>query len=242
MTTRRGSKYSIQSDGAGLRSRFDPSKGKRKGKIPSRTYSTQGSAICQRQVPEMPIISEKDLEISMSNSNRYKVHSEGSNRHLYELVKEILHCVQGQELGNVSTNPPRSDERLTHLEKIPQREGNIDILQWMESTIIKTSNQQDEGVPCQKEEGQKGRSPCSFCQKSSSQPTSPRREEEMEETIFPKLQDSKNPKRCHGKCFQHGQSLDGIQGQRGTKNETTLFPKEITFSPEFLYTLTEFKN
>ncbi|MBW0571837.1 hypothetical protein O181_111552 [Austropuccinia psidii MF-1] len=23
----------------------------------------------------------------------------------------------------------------------------------------------------------------------------------------------KNPKRCHGKCLQHGQNLDGIQGQ-----------------------------
>ncbi|MBW0532370.1 hypothetical protein O181_072085 [Austropuccinia psidii MF-1] len=52
----------------------------------------------------------------------------------------------------------------------------------------------------------------------------------------------KNPKRCHGQCLQHCQNLDGIQGQRGTKNETTSFPKGITFSPDVVNTLTEIKN
>ncbi|MBW0577643.1 hypothetical protein O181_117358 [Austropuccinia psidii MF-1] len=88
MTTRRGSQYSIQSDGAGLRGRIDSSKGKRKGNIPSGTESTQGSALFQRQVPEMPMISEPELELSMSNSNRYKSHSEGSDRHLHEPVQD----------------------------------------------------------------------------------------------------------------------------------------------------------
>ncbi|MBW0546974.1 hypothetical protein O181_086689 [Austropuccinia psidii MF-1] len=50
-----------------------------------------------------------------------------------------------------------------------------------------------------------------------SQPTSPRKEEEQEEELekdtLPKLQDPKNPKRCHGHCLKHVQSLDGIQGQ-----------------------------
>ncbi|MBW0589237.1 hypothetical protein O181_128952 [Austropuccinia psidii MF-1] len=59
----------------------------------------------------------------------------------------------------------------------------------MESTIIQTSNQEYQGVPCQKERGKQGRSPSSSYQKASSQPTSPRREEEqekeLEETIFP---------------------------------------------------------
>ncbi|MBW0500202.1 hypothetical protein O181_039917 [Austropuccinia psidii MF-1] len=86
----------------------------------------------------------------------------------------------------------------------------------MESTIIQTSNQKDQGIPCQKEGGNQGRSPSSFYQKAPSQPTSPRREEEQEKeleiTILPKLQDSKNPKICHGQCLQHGQNLDGIQG------------------------------
>ncbi|MBW0568584.1 hypothetical protein O181_108299 [Austropuccinia psidii MF-1] len=117
MTTRRGSKYSIQSDGTGIRGRIYPSKGKRKGKIPSGTKSTQGSAISQRQVPEMPMISEQELELSISNSKRYKSHSEGSNRHLHEPVKAVLHGVQGQGLGNVATNTPRSDELLEHPQK-----------------------------------------------------------------------------------------------------------------------------
>ncbi|MBW0546180.1 hypothetical protein O181_085895 [Austropuccinia psidii MF-1] len=102
----------------------------------------------------------------------------------------------------------------------------------MESTIIQTSNQNNQGVPCQNEGGNQGRSPSSFYQQAPSQPTSPRRKEELEKTIFPKLQDSKNPKRCHGKCLQHGQNLDGIQGKGGSKNETTLFPKDIPFSTD----------
>ncbi|MBW0543709.1 hypothetical protein O181_083424 [Austropuccinia psidii MF-1] len=153
MTTRRGSQYSIQLDGAELRGRIDPSKAKRKGKIPSGTESTQGSALSQRQVPEMPMISEAALE---------------------------LNSVQGQGLGNVATNTPRSDEFLAHPQKVLQRGGNSEMLQWMESTIIQTSNQKDEGVTCQKEGGDQGRSPSSFYQQSPSQPTSPRREEEQQ--------------------------------------------------------------
>ncbi|MBW0516076.1 hypothetical protein O181_055791 [Austropuccinia psidii MF-1] len=69
----------------------------------------------------------------------------------------------------------------------------------MESTIIQASNKEDKGIPCQQERGNKGRSPSSFYQNASSQPTSPRREEEQEkefqETIFPKLKDPKNPKK-----------------------------------------------
>ncbi|MBW0582641.1 hypothetical protein O181_122356 [Austropuccinia psidii MF-1] len=109
MTTRRGSQYSIQSDGAGLRGRIYPSKGKRKGKIPSGTESTQGSALSQRQFPEILMISEPELELSMSNSNRYKSHSEGSDIHLHEPVQALLHSVQRQGLGSVATNIPRSD-------------------------------------------------------------------------------------------------------------------------------------
>ncbi|MBW0576474.1 hypothetical protein O181_116189 [Austropuccinia psidii MF-1] len=68
------------------------------------------------------------------------------------------------------------------------------------------------------------------------------KKEEMEENILPKLQDPKNPKRCHGKLFQHGQNLDGIQGKRGTKNKKTSFPKELTLSLDFVNTLKEIKN
>ncbi|MBW0505551.1 hypothetical protein O181_045266 [Austropuccinia psidii MF-1] len=122
MTTRRRSQYSIQSDGGVLRSRVDLSKGKRKRKIPSGTESTQGSAISKRQVPDMPMISEPELELSMINSNRDNLHSEGLNRHLYEPVQALLHGVQGQGFGNVATNPLRSDELLAYPEKFLKEE------------------------------------------------------------------------------------------------------------------------
>ncbi|MBW0558904.1 hypothetical protein O181_098619 [Austropuccinia psidii MF-1] len=116
----------------------------------------------------------------------------------------------------------------------------------MESTIIQTSNKKYQGVPFQKGGGNQGRSPSSFYQQAPRQPSSLRREEEqekeLEKTIFPKLQDSKNPKGCHGQCIQHCQNLEGIQGQGRKKNETTSFPKEITLSQDVVNTLTEIKN
>ncbi|MBW0505709.1 hypothetical protein O181_045424 [Austropuccinia psidii MF-1] len=108
------------------------------------------------------MISEPELELSMSNSNRQKSHSEGSNRNLYDPVQAVLHSVQGERLGNVVTNPSRSDELLAYPEKIPQIGGNSEILQWMESTIVQTSHKKDQGIPCQKEIGKQGRSPSSF--------------------------------------------------------------------------------
>ncbi|MBW0592196.1 hypothetical protein O181_131911 [Austropuccinia psidii MF-1] len=216
MTTRRGSQYSIQSDGAGLRGRIDSSKGKRKGNIPSGTESTQGSALSQRQVPEMPMISEPELELSISDSNRNKAHSEGSNRHLHEPVQTVLHSVQRQGLGNVAPNTPRSDELLAHPEKVPQRGGNSEILQWMESTIIQTSNQKDQGVPCQKEGGNQGRSPSSFYQQAASQPTSPRREEEQEK----KLQDAME------NVFNMARTLMEFKDKEEKKMRQPHFPKK----------------
>ncbi|MBW0529990.1 hypothetical protein O181_069705 [Austropuccinia psidii MF-1] len=214
--------------------------------MPSGTESTQGSALSQRQTPEMPMISQPELELSMSDSNWYKSHSEGSNRHLHEPVQTVLDIVQRQGLGNVASNTPRSDELLAHPQKVPHREGDSGILQWMESTVIQALNQNNQGVPLQKEGGKQERSPSSFYQQASSQPTSPMREEEqekeLEKTIFPKLKDSKNPKRCHGQCLQHGQNFDGIQRQRGAKNETIPIPKGITLSPDVVNILTELKN
>ncbi|MBW0461471.1 hypothetical protein O181_001186 [Austropuccinia psidii MF-1] len=95
----------------------------------------------------------------------------------------------------------------------------------MESTIIQNSNQKDEGLEQQKGGRKQERSPRSFNQKASSQQTSPRREKELKETILPQLQDPKSPKRFHGQFLKNGQSLDRIQGQRGSKNEITIFSK-----------------
>ncbi|MBW0594216.1 hypothetical protein O181_133931 [Austropuccinia psidii MF-1] len=89
----------------------------------------------------------------MSNSNRYKSHSGASDRHIHEPVQTVLHGVQGQRLENVASDTPRSDELLAHPQKAPQRGGNSEILQWMESTVIQASNQKDQGVPRQKEGG-----------------------------------------------------------------------------------------
>ncbi|MBW0481842.1 hypothetical protein O181_021557 [Austropuccinia psidii MF-1] len=90
------------------------------------------------QVPQMPIISEPELKLSISSSNRYKSHSEGSDRHIHEPLQAVMHGLQGQGLGNFAKNPPRSDELLEHPEKAPQRGGNSEKLQWMASTIIQT--------------------------------------------------------------------------------------------------------
>ncbi|MBW0503989.1 hypothetical protein O181_043704 [Austropuccinia psidii MF-1] len=122
MTTRRESQYFIQSDGCGLRSTVDPSKGVRKGQIPSGTESTQVSSISKMQFPDMSMISEPELELSMSNSHRDKSHFQGSNRHLYEPLQAVLHSVQGHRLENVATNPPRSDELLAYPEKLVKEE------------------------------------------------------------------------------------------------------------------------
>ncbi|MBW0590368.1 hypothetical protein O181_130083 [Austropuccinia psidii MF-1] len=157
------------------------------------------------------MISQPEFKLSMCKSNRAKSHSGGSNRHLYEQVKAVLHGVQGQRMGNVATNSPRSDEILAYPERIPERGGNSEIPQWMRSTIIQASNQEDKGMLCQKEGGKQGRSPSSFYQQASSHPTSPRREAEqekgLEETIFPKLQDPKIQRDAIDNVFNMARNL-----------------------------------
>ncbi|MBW0556810.1 hypothetical protein O181_096525 [Austropuccinia psidii MF-1] len=69
-------------------------------------------------------------------------------------------------------NPPRSDELQAHPEKFPQRGGNSEILQLMESTIIQTSDQKYKGMPCQKEGGRQERSPNGCYQQATGQQTS----------------------------------------------------------------------
>ncbi|MBW0570135.1 hypothetical protein O181_109850 [Austropuccinia psidii MF-1] len=116
------------------------------------------------------MISEPELEPSVSKPNRYKSHLGGSDRHLHEPVQAVLHSVQRLGLGNVASNTPRSDELLAHPQKVPQRGGNSEILQWMESTIIQTSNQKDQGVPCQKKEASKKEAPVDSPSKAQANP------------------------------------------------------------------------
>ncbi|MBW0585664.1 hypothetical protein O181_125379 [Austropuccinia psidii MF-1] len=130
MTTRRGFQYSIQSYQGVLISRNDPTKRQRKGKMHGGTESTK------RKVPQMLIISEAELQLGMSHSNREELHSGGSDRHLHEPVENTLHSLQRKRLGNSAKKSPRSYELLAHPQKVSQEGGNSEILQCMESTII----------------------------------------------------------------------------------------------------------
>ncbi|MBW0557073.1 hypothetical protein O181_096788 [Austropuccinia psidii MF-1] len=132
MTTRRGLQNSIQWHGGGLRGRNDAKKWKRNGKIPSGKES--------KQVPEIPIISEPKLELSMSHFNRNKSNSEISDRHLHKSVQLVLHSLEREILGNAATNPPRSDELLVHPQEVTEGGGNSEIIQLMEPIIIQKSN------------------------------------------------------------------------------------------------------
>ncbi|MBW0536975.1 hypothetical protein O181_076690 [Austropuccinia psidii MF-1] len=100
----------------------------------------------------------------MSNSKRYKLHSEGSNRHLYEPVKTVLHILQRQGFGNVATNQPRSDGHLEHPEKFLKDE---EIVRYFNGLNPLSSKPQ-----IKKKEETKEEAP--------SQPTPPRREAEHE--------------------------------------------------------------
>ncbi|MBW0504975.1 hypothetical protein O181_044690 [Austropuccinia psidii MF-1] len=148
MTTKRGSQYSIQSDGAVLRGRIDPSKGKRKGKIPSGTESTQGSALSPRQVPEIPIISEPELELSMSDSNRYRSHSEGSNRHLHEPLQAVLQREEIVRYSNGST-PLSSKPQIKKIKQYHYKEKEA---AKEETPVASTSKPQSNPLP---QEGKK---------------------------------------------------------------------------------------
>ncbi|MBW0583248.1 hypothetical protein O181_122963 [Austropuccinia psidii MF-1] len=111
----------------------------------------------------------------MRNLKRDKLNSEGSNRHIYEPLQAVLHGLQGQRLENVATNPLGIDVLLAHSQNAPQRGVNSEILKWMESTIIQPPNLKYKGLEQQKEGGKQRRSPSSFYQKATSQPTPPRR-------------------------------------------------------------------
>ncbi|MBW0487114.1 hypothetical protein O181_026829 [Austropuccinia psidii MF-1] len=140
MATRGCSQYSIQSDGGGLRSENDPTKGKRKGEIPSGTGSTQGSAIFQRKVPEISINSEPEFKLSMRNSKRNKSQSECSIDIYMSHEKQYYMVYKDKDWEML----PRIHQGVINswgiLKKSPQRGGNSEILQWKESTMIQISN------------------------------------------------------------------------------------------------------
>ncbi|MBW0504961.1 hypothetical protein O181_044676 [Austropuccinia psidii MF-1] len=100
----------------------------------------------------------------------------------------------------------------------------------MKSTIIQTSNQKNQGIACQKEGGNQGKSPSSFYQQAPSLPTSSRREEEqekeLEKTIFPKLQDSKIQKDAMDNVFNMARTLRELKDKEKQRMRQPHFPKK----------------
>ncbi|MBW0578736.1 hypothetical protein O181_118451 [Austropuccinia psidii MF-1] len=199
----------------------------------SGTESTQGSEISKRKVPEMPILSEPELELSRSNSKRDKSHSEGSDRQIYEPVKAVLHSVQGKRLQNVYTNPPRSDELLAHPQKAPQRGENSEILQWMQSTIIKTSNPKDKRLAQKKEGGKQGRSPSSFYQHATSQPTphkkKKKKKKDWRKPYYPSYSMPRIQKASVKNVFNMARILREFKDKEEQRMRQPHFPKKYIF-------------
>ncbi|MBW0573085.1 hypothetical protein O181_112800 [Austropuccinia psidii MF-1] len=61
----------------------------------------------------------------MSSSNRYKSHSEGSDRHIHEPPQTVLNGLQGKRLGNVATNQLSSDELVEHPETFLKQDKTL---------------------------------------------------------------------------------------------------------------------
>ncbi|MBW0536393.1 hypothetical protein O181_076108 [Austropuccinia psidii MF-1] len=131
---------------------------------------------------------------------------------------------------NVATNTPRSDELLAHPQKATQRGGNSERLQWMESIIIQTSNQKDQGVPYQKDRGNQGKRASSFYQQAPSQPTFWRREEEkgkeLEKNNFPSYRISKIRKDVMANVFNMARTLLEFKDKEEQRIRNSHFTKK----------------
>ncbi|MBW0505747.1 hypothetical protein O181_045462 [Austropuccinia psidii MF-1] len=129
-------------------------------------------------------------------------------------------------MRNVATNTPRSDELLEH----PQKGGNSEILQWMESTIIQASNQKDQGVPCQKEGGNQGRSPSSFYQQAPSQPLpqegKKNKKKNWRKPYSPSYRMSKIQKDAMDNVFNMARTLMELKDKEEQRMSQPHFPKK----------------
>ncbi|MBW0592280.1 hypothetical protein O181_131995 [Austropuccinia psidii MF-1] len=92
----------------------------------------------------------------MSHSNRDKSHSESSDRRINEPVKKVLHFLKGKILVIASTNTSRCHELMEHPPTVPIGAQNSEILKWMESNIIQTSNQEKKYWNHRRREARKG--------------------------------------------------------------------------------------
>ncbi|MBW0476239.1 hypothetical protein O181_015954 [Austropuccinia psidii MF-1] len=99
----------------------------------------------------------------------------------------------------------------------------------MESTIIQTSNQKDQGIPLQKEGGNQGRSPSSFYQQAPSQLTSPRREEqekELEKPYSPSYRIPKIQKDSMDNVFNMARTLMEFKAKEEQRMRQPHLPKK----------------
>ncbi|MBW0586476.1 hypothetical protein O181_126191 [Austropuccinia psidii MF-1] len=100
----------------------------------------------------------------------------------------------------------------------------------MESTIIQTSNQKGQGISCQKEGDNQGRSASSFYQQAPSQPTSPRREEEQEKELkkqySPSYRIPKIQKDAMDNVFNMSRTLMEVRDKEEQRMRQPHFPKK----------------
>ncbi|MBW0500064.1 hypothetical protein O181_039779 [Austropuccinia psidii MF-1] len=113
------------------------------------------------------------------------------------------------------------------LKKGPQIGGNSEILQRMGSIIIQNSNKKIKDWHNKNSEESKEEDPVAYARKpQASQPPQEgknNKEKNWRKSYTPSYRIPKIKKGCHD------QKLEGIQGQRGAKNETTPFSEEKSF-------------
>ncbi|MBW0592546.1 hypothetical protein O181_132261 [Austropuccinia psidii MF-1] len=87
------------------------------------------------------------------------------------------------------------------------------------------SNPQIKEYHAKKKEATKEEAPVASTSKPQAKPLpqegKKNKKNNWRKSYSPSYRIPKNTKGCHGQCFQHGQNLDGIQGQGRTNNKTT---------------------
>ncbi|MBW0524158.1 hypothetical protein O181_063873 [Austropuccinia psidii MF-1] len=100
----------------------------------------------------------------------------------------------------------------------------------MDSTIIQASNQEDQGVPCQKERGQQGRSPSSFYQQAPSHPLpqegKKNKKKNWRKPYSPSYSIPKIQKAAMDNVFNMARTLMEFKGKEEQRMRQPHFPKK----------------
>ncbi|MBW0513162.1 hypothetical protein O181_052877 [Austropuccinia psidii MF-1] len=207
-----------------------PQMGKEREKSPVEQNPHKEVPYSKGKSQQMPIISEQELELSMSNSNRYKNIQKAQIDIYMSHYKQYYTVYKDKDweiLPQIHQGVMNSWQILKRFLK------EEEIVRYSNGWNPLTSKPQIKNIKyyhAKKKEATKEEAPVAPTSNPQANHTSPSREEEQEKerekTIFPKFQDSKNPKRCHGKFLQHGQNLHGIKGQGVSKMLKPHFPKK----------------